>query len=108
MPKYAILAEHPASICPSSNARSRARALEGMGQQLPKLAKAAKVTFEVGPLHLDPGHRTIAVVDAPTVEAVSQLVMDTGLSQWNTVEVCPVTPIQELMARVNDFPIVFD
>ena len=35
-----------------------------MGQLLPKLAPQAGVQFEVGPLHLDPGHRTIAVVDA--------------------------------------------
>ncbi len=63
--------------------------------------------FEVDPLHLDPGHRTVAVVEAPNIEAVAKLVYDTGLSQWNTVEVCPVTPVAELMARVDEFPIVF-
>lgn len=108
MPKYAILAEHSADLCPSSNAKTRARAQEGMGQQLPKLMEAGGIAFDVAPLHLDPGHRTIAVVDAPNIEAVAKLVMDSGLSQWNTVEVCPVTPIQELMERVDDFPIVFD
>ena len=108
MPKYVILADHSPDICPSSNAKSRARALEGMGQQLPKLAEAAGITFEVMPLHLDPGHRTVAVVDGPNVEAVAKLVFDSGLSQWNTVEVVPTTPVAELMERVNDFPIVFD
>jgi hypothetical protein len=54
--------------------------------------EAAGITFELAPLHLGPGHRTIAVVDAPNVEAVTKLVFDSGLSQWNTVEVCPVTP----------------
>jgi hypothetical protein len=108
MPKYVVLAEHTPDICPSSNAKTRARALEGLGQQLPKLLEAAGITFDVAPLHLDPGHRTIAVVDAPNIEAVAKLVLDSGLSQWNTVEVCPVTPVQELMARVDEFPIVFD
>ena len=108
MPKYVILADHSPDICPSSNARTRSRAMEGLGQQLPKLAEAAGVRFEAGPLHLDPGHRTVSVVEAPNIEAVAQLVYDTGLSQWNTVEVCPVTPVQELMARVDDFPIVID
>jgi hypothetical protein len=108
MPQYVILADHSPDICPSSNARSRARALEGLGQQLPKLAADAGVQFEFGPLHLDPGHRTVAVVQAPNVEAVTKLVYDSGLSQWNTVEVCPTTPVQELMARVDEFPIVFD
>jgi len=107
MPQYVIIADHAPDICPSANAKVRARALEGLGEQLPKLAEAAGVRFEVMPLHLDPGHRTVSVVDAPNIEAVTKLVYDTGLSQWNTVEVCPVTPVAELMGRVEDFPIVF-
>jgi hypothetical protein len=108
MPQYVILADHTPDICPSANARSRARALEGTGELLPKLAAEAGITFQVGPLHLDPGHRTVSVVDAPSIEAVTKLVYDTGLSQWNTVEVCPTTPIAELMADVDRFPIVFE
>lgn len=108
MPKYVILGDHSADICPSANARVRARAMQGMGQDLPKLAQEANIRFESGPWHIDPGHRTFTVVDAPNIEAVTKLVFDTGMSQWNTVEVCPLTPVQELMERVNDFPIVFD
>jgi hypothetical protein len=108
MPQYVILAEHPPNICPSSNARSRARAIEGLGQDLPRLSEEAGVTFVAGPLHLDPGHRTVSLVEAPSVEAVAQLVYDTGLSQWNTVEVCPTRPVAELMANIGDFPIVFE
>jgi hypothetical protein len=108
MPQYVILADHSPDICPSSNARTRARALEGLGQQLPALSAEAGITFLTGPLHLDPGHRTVAVVEAPSIEAVTQLVYATGLSQWNTVEVCPTTPTADLMANVGDFPIVFE
>jgi hypothetical protein len=107
MPQYVILADHSPDICPSSNARTRARALEGLGQ-LPTLAEAAGITFLTGPLHLDPGHRTVAVVEAPNVEVVTELVYDSGLFQWNTVEVCPTRPATELMARVDEFPVVFD
>jgi len=108
MPQYVIIADHSPDICPSSNARTRARAQEGMGQLLPKLSEELGVQFEVGPLHLDPGHRSIAVVQAPTIEAVAKLAFETGLSQWNTVEVFPVTPVAELMARVDEFPVVFE
>jgi hypothetical protein len=102
-----ILADHSADICPSSNARTRARAMQGLGQDLPKLAQEAGVRFEVAPLHLDPGHRTMSVVEAPSIEVVTKLLYDVGLTQWNTVEVCPVTPVSEMMARVEDFPIIF-
>ncbi len=108
MPQYVILADHSPDICPSSNARSRARAMEGLGQNLPKLAEAAGVTFVTLPLHLDPGHRTVSVVEAASIESVTQLIYESGLSQWNTVEVCPTTPVTELMARVEEFPIVFE
>ena len=108
MPQYVILAEHAPNTCPSSSAKVRDRAMEGLGQLLPKLAQEAGVKLTVEPLHLDPGHRTIAVVEAPNIEAVTKLAFDTGLSQWNTVEVCPVTPTAELMADVDRFPIIYD
>lgn len=82
--------------------------MQGMGELLPKLAQEAGVRIEVGPLHLDPGHRTVAVIQAPNIEAVTKLVFDTGLSQWNTVEVSPVTPTAELMANMDDYPIIFE
>ena len=59
-------------------------------------------------MHLDPSNRTIAIVEAPNVEAVVGFVNDSGLSQWKTVEVCPTTPIGELMATLEESPIVFD
>jgi hypothetical protein len=108
MPQYVILADHSPDICPSSNSRSRNRAIQGMGQDMPRLAEEAGITFISGPLHLDPGHRTMSVVDAPSIEAVTQLVYATGLSQWNTVEVCPITPVAEMMANLDAFPIVFE
>jgi hypothetical protein len=61
MPQYVILADHAPDICRSSNARSWARAMEGLGQNLPRLSEAAGITFLTGPLHLDPGHRTVAL-----------------------------------------------
>ena len=95
------------TTAPRHHANSRARAIEGPGQGLPTLSAGAAITFLTGPLHLDPGHRTMAVVDAPSIEAATQLVSATGLSQRNTVEVCPTTPLADMMANLEDFPIVF-
>ena len=107
MPQYAILAEHSPEVCPTSNSKSRVRAIQGLGQDMPRLAAEASITFVTGPLHLDPGHRTVSVVDAPSIEAVTQLIYATGMSQWNTVEVCPTTPVADMMANLDSFPIVF-
>ena len=82
--------------------------MEGMGQLMPGLMEELDIEMVVPPVHLDPGHRSVSVVNAPTIEAVTQLVYQTGFSQWNTVEVCPTTPVQELMEKVEEFPIVYE
>jgi hypothetical protein len=109
VPKYVVLADHTPDICPSSNARTRARAQEGLGPEaLPKAMGEHGIDFVVEPMHLDPSHRTMAIVEAPTIEAVVAFITQTGLNQWNTVEVCPTTPIAELMQTMDESPIVFD
>ena len=59
-------------------------------------------------LHLDPGHRMIAVVEAPSIEVVAKLVNDIGMSQWNTAEVCPAKPSADWIADIDKFPILYD
>jgi hypothetical protein len=83
--------------------------MEGLNpENVERVAKSVGMELVVGPYHLDPSHRTMALVDAPTIEAVTKWVMETGMFQWNTVEVCPVTPIEEMMPLVTEFPPVFD
>jgi hypothetical protein len=50
----------------------------------------------------------VSVVDAPNIEAVTELVYATGLSQRNTVEVCPATSVADMMVNLDAFPIVFE
>jgi len=73
-----------------------------------KIADDLELSYILEPQHLDPTHRVIAVVDAPSIEAVNQYVFDTGLFQWNTVETFALTPISEMMAKLSDTPVVFD
>jgi hypothetical protein len=94
-------------ICASSNSRSRATRRSGTGPGSPPLSADADVSFVIGPLHLDPGHRTQSEVDASSIETVTELVHATGLSQWNTIEVVPVAPVADLMGNLDAVPIVF-
>jgi len=109
MPHYAVLADHSPDICPGSNAKTRDRALQGAGpENIQKIAGDLGLSFVLEPQHLDPTHRVIAVVDAPSIEAVNQFVFDTGLVQWNTVETYALTPIGEMMPKLIGAPVVFD
>ena len=108
MPQYALFADHSPDLCPSSNAKVRARMMEGLNpDNVEKVAQSVGMKILLGPLHLDPSHRTLAIIEAPTIEAVNKWVIETGLFQWNTVEVSAVTPIEEMMAIVMSQPIVF-
>jgi hypothetical protein len=109
MPRYALLADHTPDICPASNAKTRARAMEGLSpENTAKVTQALGIQIIIGPLHLDPSHRTLAIVEAPAIEAVTKFVLETGMFQWNTVEVCPVTPIEEMMPVIMQMPTVYD
>jgi len=69
MPRYVLLADHSPDLCPSSNAKTRARMMEGLNpENAEKVAQALGLETIFGPLHLDPSHRTIAVFDAPAIE----------------------------------------
>ena len=108
MPQYVLFADHTPDLCPSSNAKVRARALDGLSpDNVEKVAEALGMKFVLSPLHLDPSHRTLAVIEAPAIEAVNKWVIETGMFQWNTVEVSAVTTIDEMMPIVMSQPVVF-
>ena len=108
MSQYVLIADHTPDLCPSSNAKVRARALEGLNpDNVEAVGQPLGLKILFGPLHLDPSHRTLAVIDAPAIEAVNKWVIATGMFQWNTVEVSAVTPIEEMMPIIMSQPIVF-
>ena len=109
MPRYVLLADHSPDLCPASNAKVRARMMEGLSpENAGKVAQSVGMEALFGPLHLDPSHRTLAIVEAPAIEAVNKWVVETGMFQWNTVEVCAVTPIEEMMPIIMGQPTIFD
>ncbi|HWB67343.1 MAG TPA: hypothetical protein VG708_11015 [Mycobacteriales bacterium] len=105
MPQYAILQSHPPDTCPMSNAKVRKHALANL-PQLDDKAKARGVEIALN-VHLDPAHRALMVFDAPSAEAVRDLVFEVGLMQFTEMEFFMVTPLSELVARVDEFPTIY-
>ena len=108
MPQYAILADHSPEVCPTSNSREPGARHSGPGPghahgSPPRRASPSSPARSTS----TPGTASLSVVDAPSIEAVTQLVHATGMSQWNTVEVCPVLPLADMMGDLDAFPIVF-
>jgi hypothetical protein len=107
MPRYVVLTDHRPDTCPLASKTVRKWA-EDMSKRMPEMARELGVTMVQPPLHLDPGHQTVAIVDADSIETVSRLVFDVGLAHFNTVQVFPATPVSELTERVADLPTLYD
>jgi hypothetical protein len=74
---FAVIAEHPPELCPSSNAQTRQMMREG-APQIPQLAQQLGVdivTLRV----FGPDHIVLAVVEANDIEPVRDLMFESRL-----------------------------
>jgi hypothetical protein len=46
-------------------------------------------------------HRLVVFTEVPTAEAVHDFAMDTGLVQWNSVEIDPPWDLDEAVKQAN-------
>jgi hypothetical protein len=100
MTTFAVIAQHPPELCPSSNARTRQMLKEGAGQ-IPQLAE--RLGVDIVTLRIfGPDHIVLAVVDANDIEAVRDFVIQSRLIQWNTTNIHSTYSIEEALARVDD------
>jgi predicted RecB family endonuclease len=105
MGTFAVIAEHPPELCPTSNARTRQMMKEG-APRIPQLAEQLGV--EIVTLRVfGPDHILLAVVEANDIEAVRDFIFQTGLIQWNTTKVHATYSLDEALARADDMDTIF-
>jgi hypothetical protein len=105
MATFAVIAEHPPDLCPTSNARTRQMLKEGAGQ-IPQLAEQLGV--HIGTLRIfGPDHIILAVVEADDLESVRNFAFQSRLMQWNTVRIHATYSIDEAVAMVDEVKAVF-
>ena len=105
MGTFAVIAEHPPELCPTSNARTRQMMKEG-APQIPQLAEQLGVdivTLRV----FGPDHIVLAVVEANDIEVVRDFIFQTGLIQWNTTSIHATYSMEEALARADDMEAIF-
>ena len=97
MPTFAVIAEHPPDLCPTSNAQTRQILKEG-ASQIPQLAEQLGV--DIGTLRIfGPDHIILAVVEANDIEAVRNFALQSRLMQWNTVKIHATYSLEEAVAK---------
>jgi hypothetical protein len=105
MATFAVLAEHPPDLCPTSNAQTRQILKEG-ASQIPQLAEQLGV--DIGTLRIfGPDHIILLVVDADDIESVRNFALKSRLMQWNTVKIQATYSIEEAVAMIDEVDAIF-
>ena len=105
MATFAVIAQHPPELCPTSNARTRQMMRED-APQIPRLAEQLGVdiiTLRV----FGPDHIVLAVVDADDIEAVRDFMFQSRLIQWNTTRIHATYSLEEALARADGLEAIF-
>ena len=103
MAQYVVRSTHSSDQCPTSNSKIRERMLKG-AQEIPRLAEKLGVRIVAGPLILAAEHESVAVVESDTPEAVHDFVLQSGLVQWNRVQVTPTHTLQQALKDLEKLP----
>jgi hypothetical protein len=105
MATFAVIAEHPPDLCPTSNAQTRQLLKEG-ATQIPQLAEQLGVN--IGTLRIfGPDHIILAVVEADDISSVRDFALQSRLMQWNTVKIHATYSIEEAVAMIDDVETIF-
>ena len=105
MATFAVIAEHPPHLCPTSNAQTRQLLKDG-GSQIPELAEQLGV--DIGTLRIfGPDHIILAVVEAADIDSVRNFALQSRLMQWNTVKINATYSIEEAVAMIDQVEAIF-
>lgn len=105
MATFALIAEHPPDLCPTSNAQTRRLLKEG-ASQIPQLAEQLGV--DIGTLRIfGPDHIILAVVEADDIDSVRNFALQSRLMQWNTVKIHATYSIEEALVMIDEVETIF-
>ena len=105
MATFAVIAEHPPNLCPTSNAQTRKILKEGAGQ-IPELAK--QLGLNIVTLRIfGPDHIILAVVEADDIDSVRDFALQSRLMQWNKVNVHATYSMEEALGLIDQAEPIF-
>jgi hypothetical protein len=102
---FAVIAEHPPDLCPTSNSQTRQILKEG-AEQIPQLAEQLGVNI-VTLRVFGPDHILLAVVEADDIGSVRAFALQSRLMQWNTVKIHASYSMEEALALVDEVETIF-
>jgi predicted RecB family endonuclease len=105
MATFAVIAEHPPDLCPTSNAQTRQMMKEG-ASQIPQLAEQLGVNIVTMRI-FGPDHVILAVVEADDIDSVRNFALKSRLMQWNTVNIHATYSMEEAIPLIDELEPIF-
>jgi hypothetical protein len=105
MATFAVIAEHPPNLCPTSNAQTRQIMNEGAGQ-IPQLAEGLGINI-VTMRVFGPDHVILAVVEADDIDSVRDFAFQSRLMQWNKVNIHATYSMEEALGLIDQAEPIF-
>ena len=99
MTQFVLIMSHTPDQCPTANSTIR-KLVMNQTAEMPKLARKLGVKFVVGPT-VSNEHRGFAFVEAEKVEALNDLILQSGMIQWQSVQIVPTTPLDETIKQLD-------
>jgi hypothetical protein len=105
MATFAVIAEHPPDLCPTSNAQTRQMMKEG-AEQIPQLAEQLAINIVTMRI-FGPDHIILAVVEADDIDSVRNFALQSRLMQWNTVKIHATYSMEEALPLIDSVEPIF-
>ncbi len=99
MEQFALIASHPPDQCPTANETIRKHFLN-RAPEIPKLAEKHGVEYLAGPI-ITTEHKSYSIVKAENVEAVRNFLLESGLIQWNSVDVVHGVSMEKAIEEIH-------
>jgi hypothetical protein len=100
VPQYIVIGSHEPSHCPGAN-RVMGEVFQKLLEAAPNIAARHGVQVVMGPVHLDPAHKVLVVLEAPTQDAVQDALIANRMGQIQAIELYRATPVPELFAKAQ-------
>jgi hypothetical protein len=99
MEQFALIATHPPDQCPTANETIR-KVMLNRQPDMEKLGKKHGVKYLAGPL-VTTQHTSYSIVQAENVEAVRAFLLESGLIQWNSIDLVHGVTMDRALEEIN-------
>jgi hypothetical protein len=94
---YMVVATHNTGDCPMTNLEVRNKTLAA-SKRSPEVSKSLGITQQGSWTNLA-NHTVYTLIDAPNAHAISQMMQELQMLDWNIATIEPVFVTQEVMAK---------